>query len=88
MAAPFGSHGTQTFIAGLSADSMIASWVIKGAVNGAAFAAYVKKVPGPELAPGTVVILDNLATHKTSKQTKPCAKQGVGICSCFRPAKT
>jgi len=34
----------QTFIAGLSADAMIAPWVIKGAVDGATFAAYVEKV--------------------------------------------
>jgi len=43
MDAPFGSWGTQTFIAGLSADAMIAPWVIKGAMDGAAFAAYVEK---------------------------------------------
>jgi len=41
MDAPFGSRGTQTFIAGLSSTGMIAPWVIKGAMNGAAFTAYV-----------------------------------------------
>ncbi len=35
-------------------------------MDGAAFAAYVEKVLVPELAPGTVVILDNLATHKNA----------------------
>lgn len=54
MDAPFGSWGTQTFIAGLSAEAMIALWVIKGAMDGAAFAAYVEKVLAPELSPGTV----------------------------------
>ena len=39
MDAPFGSWGTQTFIAGLTADAMIAPWVIKGAIDGLAFAA-------------------------------------------------
>ena len=43
MNAPFGAWGTQTFVAGLSADAMIALWVIKGAMNGPAFAAYVEK---------------------------------------------
>ena len=33
-------------------------------MDGPAFAAYVEKVLVPELAPGTVVILDNLATHR------------------------
>ena len=70
MDAPFGSWGTQTFIAGLSAEAMIAPWVIKGAMDGVAFAVYVEKVLVPELSPGTVVILDNLATHKNAEAEK------------------
>lgn len=42
---------------GLTTNAMIAPWVIKGATDGPAFAAYVKKMLVPELAPGTVVIL-------------------------------
>tara|TARA_R110002049_G_scaffold235210_1_gene408456 strand:+ start:1204 stop:1395 length:192 start_codon:yes stop_codon:yes gene_type:complete len=61
MDAPFSSWGTQTFIAGLRPDGMVAPWVIKGAMDGPAFAAYVEKVLVPELSPGSVVILDNLA---------------------------
>lgn len=64
MDAPVGSLGTQTFIAGISANALIAPWVIKGTMDGEAFAAYVEQVLVPELEPGTVVILDNLATHK------------------------
>ena len=76
MDAPFGSWGTQTFIAGLSAEAMIAPWVIKGAMDGAAFAAYVEKVLAPELSPGTVVILDNLATHKNAEAEKAMRQAG------------
>ncbi|WP_217805733.1 IS630 family transposase, partial [Roseovarius sp. A-2] len=76
MDAPFGSWGTQTFIAGLSADAMIAPWVIKGAMDGAAFAAYVEKVLVPELSAGTVVILDNLATHKNVEAEKAMRRAG------------
>lgn len=76
MEAPFGAWGTQTFIAGLSAGSMIAPWVIKGAMDGPAFAAYVEKVLVPELAPGTVVILDNLATHKNATAAKAMRDAG------------
>ncbi len=57
MDVPFGSWGTQTFIAGLSAEALIATWVIKGAMDGEAFKAYVEQVLVPELEPGTVVIL-------------------------------
>lgn len=63
MDTPFGAWGTQTFIAGLTHDNLIAPWVIKGAMNGEAFNAYISNVLIPELQPGTVVICDNLATH-------------------------
>ena len=76
MDAPFGSWGTQTFIAGLSAGAMIAPWVIKGAMDGAAFAASIENVLVPELSPGTVVILDNLATHKNAQAAKAMRKAG------------
>ena len=33
-AAPFGRWSTQTFIAGLTADALIAPWIIPGAMNG------------------------------------------------------
>lgn len=76
MDAPFGAWGTQTFIAGLSADALIAPWVIKGAMDGPAFAAYVEKVLVPELSPGTVVILDNLVTHKNADAAKAMRDAG------------
>ncbi len=43
MDAPFGNWRTQTIIAGLTRDTLIALWIIKGAMDGPAFAAYVKK---------------------------------------------
>lgn len=76
MDASFGSWGTQTVIAGLSAEAMIAPWIIKGAMDGPAFAAYVEKVLVPELAPGTVVILDNLATHRNVDAAKALRDAG------------
>lgn len=67
MDAPFGSRGTQTLIAGLTHEALIAPWVIKGAMDGPAFAAYIREVLIPEIAPGTAVILDNLATHRNKE---------------------
>ena len=75
MDAPFGSWGTQTLIAGLAHDRLIAPWVIKGAMDGAAFATYAREVLVPEIEPRTVVILDNLATHKNRDAAEAlCAK--------------
>jgi len=76
--APFGSWGTQTFIAGLTQDAMIAPWVIKGAMDGLAFAAYIRHVLVPELEPGTVVVLDNLATHRNKE-----AQAALRACGCW-----
>lgn len=76
MEAPFGSWGTQTFIAGLSANGLMAPWVIKGATDGEAFAAYVTQVLLPELEPGTVVILDNLATQRNTAAAKAMSEAG------------
>ncbi len=60
---PFGHWGTQTFIAGLRCDGLIAPWVLNGPINRAAFDAYIETQLVPELKPGDVVILDNLS-HK------------------------
>ena len=62
-AAPHGHWQTTTFIGALRADGMVAPMVLDGAVNGAAFVAYVEQVLVPELRPGDVVILDNLGSH-------------------------
>lgn len=83
MDAPFGSWSTQTFIAGLTAGALIAPWVIKGAMNGEAFAAYVEQVLVPELEPGTVVVLDNLATHKNAAAAQ--AMRAAGCWFLFLP---
>lgn len=76
MDAPFGSWQTQTFIAGLTCGELVAPWVIKGPMDGDAFLAYVHKVLVPELEPGTVVILDNLATHRNKQAAQALKEAG------------
>jgi transposase len=74
--APFGRWQTQTFIAGLTCDALIAPWVIGGAMDRAAFDIYVETQLAPALLPGTVVILDNLSTHKSPKAAEILNAQG------------
>jgi transposase len=62
-AAPHGHWHTTTFVGALRADGMIAPMVLDGALDGAAFLAYVEQVLVPELRPGDVVILDKLGSH-------------------------
>jgi transposase len=65
--APFGHWRTQTFIAGLRCHGLTAPWIIDGAMNRRAFDLYVETQLVPTLAPGDVVILDNLSSHKSPK---------------------
>ena len=64
MSVPHGHWKTTTIVAGLSATGMVAPFVIDGPINRDAFRSYVEKVLVPELAPGDVVIMDNLSSHK------------------------
>jgi len=50
--------------------------VIKGAMDGVAFAAYVERVLVLELTPRTVVILDNVAIHKNAQAARAMRKAG------------
>ena len=74
--APFGKWGTQTFIAGLTQNALIAPWVINGAMNGPAFDTYIETQLVPALDPGTVVILDNLSTHKSPRAAQALKERG------------
>jgi transposase len=74
--APFGRWHTQTFVAGLTQDGLIAPWVIPGALDRAAFDTWVETQLAPTLAPGTVVILDNLAVHKSPRAAEYLKARG------------
>jgi transposase len=65
--APFGRWQTQTFIAGLTSEGLIAPWVIPGAMDRPAFDTWVETQLAPLLAPGTAVILDNLSVHRSPR---------------------
>ena len=74
--APFGHWNTQTFIAGLGHDGLIAPWVLDGAMNRASFEAYVQHELAPALKPGQIVITDNLSSHKSPRAIALLRAQG------------
>jgi transposase len=45
-------------------DRIDAPCLFDGPINGASFLAYVDQVLAPALAPGDIVIMDNLGSHK------------------------
>ena len=63
-AVPHGHWKTTTFTAGLRRSGMGAPMVLDGAMNGPAFLAYIEQVLVPTLAPGDIVVMDNLPAHK------------------------
>jgi len=63
--APLRHKGTQTFVAGLRYDGLVAPWLLAGPMNRAASDVWVETQLAPELRKGDVVILDNLAVHRS-----------------------
>ena len=53
-----------TFLAALRHDRIDAPWVYDGPIDGDSFKTYVTTVLVPTLAPGDIVIMDNLGSHK------------------------
>jgi transposase len=51
-------------VGGLTTRGLIAPYVLDGAMNGAIFKAWVEQMLAPQLQPGDIVIMDNLAAHK------------------------
>ena len=55
-----------TRVAALTPNGLQAALTVSGAVNGDVFDAYLRRVLGPTLVPGDVVVLDNLPTRKVA----------------------
>src|SRR5262245_51950102 len=64
---PFGRRQTQTLIAALTATGLTAPFVVDGSLYRQICDAYVETQLAPTLKRGDVVILDNLASHKSSR---------------------
>jgi transposase len=63
--APAGHWQTTTMISSLRLDGTTACMTIPGATDTEVFRVYVAQVLCPSLRPGDLVILDNLAPHKS-----------------------
>jgi transposase len=76
---PFGHWKTETFIAGLREDGLVAPFVIDRPMNRLIFELYVETQLAPTLQPGDVVIADNLAAHKSPIAEKSIKARGAWI---------
>ncbi len=76
---PHGHWQTLTFIAALRHDRIEAPCVIDGPINGVLFTAYVEQFLVPTLAPGDIVVLDNLGSHKGKAARVAVRDQGAHL---------
>lgn len=63
---PHGHWKTLTLVGALRVDGVTAPYVIDGAMDGAAFLAYVEQVLVPTLEKRDIVFMDNVRTHKVA----------------------
>lgn len=74
------NYGTsQTMLAVLSRRGVAAPWVIEGAVDGAVFLTWVKRVLGPTLQAGDLVVMDNLKAHKVKGVEEAITARGAHV---------
>jgi transposase len=76
---PHGHWQTATFLAALRHDRLCAPLLIDGPMDGAMFVAYLEQVLAPELAPGDLVICDNLSSHKVHGAAEAIAACGAHL---------
>jgi transposase len=76
---PHGHWKTTTFTAGLRLNGLTAPMLLDGPMNGAAFLAYAEQVLAPTLAPGDIVIMDNLPAHKITGVREAIEKAGANL---------
>ena len=68
-----------TFVAGLRLTGLTAPMVLDGPINGVWFQAYVEQVLVPTLAPGDIVVMDNLGSHKGAGVRKAIEAAGATL---------
>jgi transposase len=76
---PYGHWHTTTFLCGLRQDGLVAPLVLDGAINGAAFLAYIEQMLCPTLHLGDIVICDNLPSHKVSGVREAIEARGASL---------
>jgi transposase len=77
--APYGHWQTTTFVGALRLRELSAPMVIDGPMDGEVFLAYVREFLVPTLAPGDIVILDNLASHKVDGVEEAILATGAAV---------
>jgi transposase len=76
---PMAHWKTMTFIAGFRQTGIVAPMVIKGAMNGEAFLAYIEQCLVPTLKRRDVVVIDNVPFHKALRVQEAIEARGATL---------
>jgi transposase len=76
---PHGHWKTLTFIAALGCEGIVAPCVLDGPINGELFTAWVEQFLIPALEPGSIVVADNLGSHKGACVRKLLRAAGIKL---------
>lgn len=72
--APAGHWHTLTLLGAITLDGLLAAMTIEAPTDGDVFLAYLEQVLCPRLCAGHIVVMDNLAAHK-SPAVRACIEQ-------------
>lgn len=77
--APRNRGRNRTLITALTLDGMGPGLLLEGALDGAAFEAYIRHVLAPTLRPGQIVVVDNLKAHHRERAQAAIEARGAEL---------
>lgn len=77
--APHGHWMTSTFVAGLQHDGILAPLLMDTPMTGEIFRQWLLERLIPEMAPGSIVVADNLPAHKVAGIRSCLEEAGMGL---------
>jgi transposase len=78
-AVPQGHWSVTTMVAGIGLAGVVATLIYPGATDAEACATFAEQVLGPRLRSGDVVVLDNLAAHKSERVRRAVEARGARL---------
>jgi len=77
---PAGRWRTLTILGAVSVSGWVAAMSIEASTDGEVFRTYLEHVLCPQLKPGQLVVMDNLAAHKVDGVRELIEQTGAGLC--------
>jgi transposase len=76
---PLNKAKNVTIISAIGINGMKATMTVNGAMNGKIYEQYIKEYLLPQLEPGSILVADNLPTHKVKSVAKLLSDAFIGL---------